>query len=357
MIVEKQKQKLTKKSQRKSRKANQVSPLTFGAHIAELRRRLFIVGIFFVAGSALAYTYRHELLAIILNPLKGQHLVYLTPGGGFSFIFQVTIYAGLILTAPVFIYQLLAFIRPALPQKARRSIVRTTLLATVLVASGVTYGYFVAIPSAIQFLSTFAEGVVIPNLTADSYLSFFLAYVAGLALLSLIPLLIMFTHWISPLTPTKIIKSEQWVVLIAFILAAIITPTPDVVNQTMIAAPVIAVYQIGAAAVLIDIIRTRRRGGKAALLQAHDAVVATLAQSPQVALSVTTNRTTAAVNVNAQSASGHASVHHRNIQDFGMVRHTSVQIPPSRSSWSLPQRPMQSLPKAGPLSINGIVHQ
>ncbi len=203
--------------------------------------------------------YRHELLQIVMAPLGDQQLVYLTPGGGFTFIFQVSIYAGLILAAPVLVYQLHKFIRPALPSKVGVSVTRMTLLATALISAGCAYGYFVAVPAALKFLNVFAEGIIAPNLTADSYLSFFFAYIGGLALLSLIPLILMFWHWINPMTPGGLLKSEQWILVLAFVLAAIITPTPDAFNQLMIAGPIIAIYQIGVGYVLVNLMQARRR--------------------------------------------------------------------------------------------------
>lgn len=246
----------TKRHAKKQINADQ--PVIFADHIAELRRRLLIVFLFLLAGATAAYVYRRELLTVILAPLDGQHLVYLTPGGGFAFIFQVSIYAGFIAALPPFVYQLHSFVRPALPEKAQKSVRLITLLASSLIVGGVSYGYFVAVPAAIQFLGTFAEDAVTPNLTASSYLSFFLAYIGGLAVLSLIPLLVMFWHWINPQTPRQILKSEQYVLVGAFVLAAIITPTPDALNQAMIALPVIIIYQVGVIAVLIDILRKRR---------------------------------------------------------------------------------------------------
>lgn len=236
---------------------------TFGDHLAEIRKRLFAVGLFFLIGSVVAYYFRQPLLEIIMAPLNGQQLIYLTPGGGFTFIFQVVIYAGLILAAPVLVYQLHAFIRPALPERAQKSVIRLTALSTLLITGGISYGYFVAVPAAIKFLSNFAEGAIASNMTADSYLSFFLAYIGGLALLSLIPLVVIFWHWISPLTPGGLFRSEQWVVLLAFVAGAIITPTPDAFNQAMIAGPIIAVYQIGAISVLVSIYRARRAAKRA----------------------------------------------------------------------------------------------
>src|ERR1051326_645955 len=101
--------------------------LTFSDHIGELRKRLMWVGLFFGIGSMLAYHYKDALLRLVMAPLHGEKLMYLTPAGGFSFIFQVTMYAGMLLAVPVLIYQLHAFIKPALPEQARKSAVKIVL--------------------------------------------------------------------------------------------------------------------------------------------------------------------------------------------------------------------------------------
>ena len=242
----------------KTRSSSQATGATFVDHVIELRRRALWVGLVFIIFSALAYNYNEILLKIIMAPLHGEKLIYLTPGGGFSFIFLVTIYAGLLVTIPVFVYHLHAFIKPALPTRARHSAAKIIMAATLLIIGGVSYGYFVAIPAALEFLTTFAGDAVTPNLTADSYLNFFLAYVAGLAFLSLLPLILMFVHWINPLKPGGLLKSERWVFLFAFVAAALITPTPDIVNQVMIALPVIGIYQLGVIAVIVASFKEKR---------------------------------------------------------------------------------------------------
>jgi sec-independent protein translocase protein TatC len=232
--------------------------VTFADHISEIRRRIAIIVGAFLLASALAYNYKDWLTQFIMQPLHGEKLVYLTPGGGFSFIFQISMYAGLLVMAPLVMYHIYAFIRPALPKRAQRSAVGVILAAVLLMAAGSCYGYFVAVPSALQFLSTFAGDAITPNLTADSYLSFFLTYIVGLGILFELPLLLLFIHWARPMTPKGLMKSERYVILGAFVVAALITPTPDVFNQLMIAAPLIVIYQLGVVAVLVAI---RRRKG------------------------------------------------------------------------------------------------
>ena len=235
----------------KNSQKNQTTHKAFAEHINELRTRAMWVVLVFIVTSAVAYNYRDFLVHLILNPLGNQKLVYLTPAGGFSFIFQITMYAGAVVTAPILIYHLYRFVIPALPSHARQHSMKVIFAAIVLMAAGVCFGYFVAIPAALQFLTTFAGEYVTPNLTADSYLGFILAYVAGLGVLFELPLLLVFWNWMSPLGPGKLLSSERFVIVFAFIAAAVMTPTPDVLNQSLIAVPIIAIYQLGVIAVVM----------------------------------------------------------------------------------------------------------
>lgn len=248
----------------------------FADHIGELRLRITWVVLAFILTSALAYQFRDVLVSIVLAPIGHQKLVYLTPGGGFNFIFQITMYAGAVVTAPVLIYQLYKFVQAALPLRARQYSVRIVAAATLLMIAGVCFGYFVAVPAALHFLTAFAGQYVQANLTADSYLNFVVAYVAGLGVLFQLPLLLIFWNWISPLSGKKLLSSERFIVLFAFIAAAIITPTPDPTNQAMVAVPIICIYQLGVIAVLVT---NRRRKP----VPVHSAALSNKQMTPQTA--------------------------------------------------------------------------
>lgn len=224
---------------------------TFGDHIGELRKRVAWVALVFVVASAVAYNYRDWLIDIVLKPLGDQKLVYLTPAGGFTFIFQITLYVGAVVAAPLLVYHLYKFVQPALPPRARRYSLRVVFSACLLMVAGVCFGYFVAVPAALHFLTTFAGDYITPNLTADSYLNFIVAYVVGLGILFQLPLLLVFWNWMNPLSPSKLLNSERHLILLAFIAAAMITPTPDVFNQSLIAVPIILIYQLGVVTVLL----------------------------------------------------------------------------------------------------------
>lgn len=253
-------------STKTSRKKETSLAVTFGEHVKELRTRLMWVGLVFLVLSSVAYYFRAPLIEIVRRPLGNQQLVYLTPAGGFSFIFSVTMYAAMVVTAPFLVYQIYRFVKPALPKRARRYSIQVFTAAVVLMLTGVLFGYFFAVPAALKFLTTFAGDVVAPNLTADSYLNFFMAYIAGLGILFQLPLLLIFWNWISPLKPGQLLKSQRFVIAGSFVAAALITPTPDAFNQCMVAAPIIVVYQLGAVTVYMTNKRARKRAARAAAI-------------------------------------------------------------------------------------------
>lgn len=312
-------------------------------HLAELRWRLAVVAIVFVVASSFAYNIRDWLVHIVMSPIGQQKLVYLTPAGGFSFIFSVTLYAGVIATAPVLIYNLYRFIAPALPAHARRYSFRVILASILLLAAGVGFGYFVAIPAALKFLTTFAGTFVQANLTADSYLSFVVAYLLGLGVLFQLPLLLLFWNWVSPFQKGGLLATQQYVLIGSFIAAAMITPTPDVFNQTLIALPIILIYQLGVAAVFM-----MNRRAKSAGVQRHASPEITIkkpvAKQPTLALPVAP----AAVPHPVQQPSQPVRVSERKGRSFDVVpmrTRSTARVKPQVSAAARPgiQRPVRSV--------------
>lgn len=242
-------------------------------HLKELQWRLMLVAGFFITGAVVAYQYRDPLINLLMAPLHGQKLVYLTPGGGFSFILMVTVYAGVAVAFPILIQQLYAFLRPVLPANVQNKSTIIIISSFILMVAGILFGYMVAVPNALVFLYSFADSYVDASLTAESYLSFVVAYTIGIGLTFQVPLLLLLINAIKPLTPGGLMKSERWVILGAFVAAAIITPTVDPVNQAIIAGPIIIVYQIGVVAVLVSLARAHRRNKKALKLETRSAAL------------------------------------------------------------------------------------
>lgn len=210
-------------------------------HINELRSRLGWCLAALVAGAGLGYLWRTWLLHIVVSPLN-EKLYYTSPGGGFSLIIQICLGFGVVVAIPVALYHALRFIGPALPKYPTRFIAGSLAASCLLVCLGVGFAYFVTLPAALHFLHEFSSDQVEALITSDTYLSFVAIYLAGFAILFQLPLLLLLANTVVPLPPKKLMGYVKWVILAAFIVAAVLTPTPDPFNQSIMAVPIVLLY-------------------------------------------------------------------------------------------------------------------
>lgn len=266
MIRNKQHKQLKQLKQQK--KHSQPTEQTFLEHIYELRKRLFWIVFAIVVASAVGLQYKDWLMGVVTSPLHGEKLVYLTPAGGFSFIFTLSIYFGVLIAIPVIIYHIYRFIEPMLGGASRKFVAGFIGLSVGLASLGAAFGYFVTIPAALGFLSEFAGDVVIPNLTAESYLNFVVTYILGLAFLFQVPLLLFLFDHVKSIPPGNLTKSQRYVIIAATVIAAIITPTPDAFNMMLVAVPLVLVYELGVVAVFIRHRSAHARSAKKIVMEA-----------------------------------------------------------------------------------------
>lgn len=265
-----------------------MEPVALADHFRELGSRLLAIGLTFIGVAAAAYPFFDKIANVITEPLKGkQELVYLTPGGAFSFIIKVCVYVGLIGALPVIIFNIYRFVMPAVKRANLRIALLYTVASLTLAIGGVLFAYFVCLPAALYFLTSFSLQNINPMLTIDSYFSFVMTYVLAGALLFQLPLVMLIINTINPLTPGKMMKYQGHIILGAFIVAAIITPTPDPLNQTLLAAPVVGMYQLGITLVWLANHKRRKQAGRA--LRAAPAP-SSVAATPQAAAAQTVAR-------------------------------------------------------------------
>lgn len=238
--------------------------LSFLDHLRELRRRLFAVAVTFLLISGAALPFFDTITSLLIKPLGNKYnLIYLTPGGAFSFMLEVCLYIGLIGSLPVIIYQLYRFIMPAVKTVALKKVLQYTAASFVLAGVGIAFAYIVSLPAALYFLTNMNIAQVNPMLTVDSYLSFVMTYLLAGAALFQLPLLMLIINSVTPLKPSKLLKVQDKVILGSFIVGAVISPTPDMLNQTLLAAPLIVMYYLSI--VLIWRKNRRRKPGKVAM--------------------------------------------------------------------------------------------
>lgn len=223
--------------------ATGVKKLTFAEHIQELRKRLMWSLLFVAIGGVIGYLLHDTILELLQKPLNDS-LYYTAPTGAFNFILKLCIVFGVVVALPVVVYQIFAFFGPLLPQKTKRSIVWYVAWSIILAALGIAFAYFVSLPAALHFLVNFGNnaGDIQALITADEYFNFVLAYIAGFAILFQLPLIVSFINRVRPMKPKQMLGGTRYVILGSFIVAAVITPTPDPVNQAIMAIPIILLY-------------------------------------------------------------------------------------------------------------------
>lgn len=267
----------------------------FITHVHELRKRLFFIALTAGIFATGAYAIQTQLTRWLLAPAGNQQFIYTTPGGGFDFQFRLCLYAGIAAAIPVIVYQLLRYLNPLLNNETNRFLRLATIASSILALIGITFGYFFGLPAAMHFLlQSFSTTKQIAALISiQSYMSFVTAYLLGAALLFQIPLILVLINRIKPLPPRKLFAQQRWIIVVAFILGAIISPTPDIRNQLMLSVPIIGMYELGVA-IIWWINRKPRRSGKVIKLAEQDREARVQRQEKfrqaQEALGVTANQ-------------------------------------------------------------------
>jgi sec-independent protein translocase protein TatC len=220
-------------------------------HLEELRKRL-VYSIAAVAVGFFACWWKVEKIydimqRPIMNALHNnglsEKLVYLNPTEPFNLYLKIAALAGLFLTCPFVLYQVWLFISPGLYRNEKRYVVPFMCSTIFLFAGGGYFGYKIVYPAALDFLISFGKQFQ-PMITIGEYTSLFLSIVLGMGLIFEMPVLIFFLALMGIISPGFMWKNFRYAILVIFIIAAIVTPTTDILNMCIFAAPMIGLYAI-----------------------------------------------------------------------------------------------------------------
>lgn len=236
----------------------------FIEHVRELQIRLTWCAASIGVGGFFAYLVHPRLMELIRRPL-GQTLYYTSPVGGFNFVFKLCLVAGIIVALPVIIYHCFRFVGPMIKSDSKKLIISFVIWSFVLAVAGVLFGYLISLPAALHFLTAIGGENIKSLIQADEYFNFALAYIAGFALIFQVPVVMLFINKIRPLSPGPMMRMQRYIILASFILAAILTPTPDPVNQAIMALPMVILYQVGVVLVWLVNKKTNRTANNASL--------------------------------------------------------------------------------------------
>lgn len=222
--------------------------MTLIEHLVELRNRImWSVGALAVT-TIVAFLFNQRWMDIALWPIRDYQLGLqaITPTEKVFAYFKVTLVVGLLVAMPVIVYESWAYVAPGLTRKERRYVLALVPGATLSFIAGVTFAYFALMPAALAFLLGFGDDRIKVIPTIASYVDFITRLLVAIGIVFQLPLVLFFLAKVRLITSKTLSSIRRYVIVVAFILAAIVTPTPDPFNQLLVVIPMLVLYEVGA---------------------------------------------------------------------------------------------------------------
>lgn len=215
--------------------------MTLVGHLGELRRRIVISVIAIVVGTIVAYAYVDELMKFVTAP--AGKLYFMSPAEGFFAYLKLAVFAGFMLALPVVLWQVWAFVVPALTAGEKKWAIIMVPGSVLLFFSGVAFAYLLVWPAAVKFFLGFGNESLQPMLSLGQYLSFLLSFILPFGIIFNLPLALLVLARMGIISSAFLAKQRKVMIVVAFIVGGIITPTPDIFSQTMMAVPILVLYE------------------------------------------------------------------------------------------------------------------
>jgi sec-independent protein translocase protein TatC len=221
--------------------------LTVVEHLDELRRRIIVSVVALVAAVCVTYAFHEQILRWLADPLPGgerQRLVTLAPTEALFTVLKVSLWAALVLALPIWLYQLYAYVIPAVADQPRRRMLLVVGGVALLFLGGAAFGYFIVLPVALDFLLSFGDDLFTNTLRAGDYYGFAIGLILGTGLMFEIPIAMLAFARLGLATAS--LYRRQWrVALVAIAIIAAILPGGDPASMLLLMAPQLVLYVLG----------------------------------------------------------------------------------------------------------------
>lgn len=212
-------------------------------HLEELRDRLIRSAIAVFVGTLIAATFTKQILSLLISPY-GSKLQVLGPTEGIAIYFRVALTAGLVLAMPFLVYQFLMFVIPGLEENEKRYVRWGVPFASILFLVGVAFAWFILIPAAIGFLSSWQTDIFLQEWQSKQYIPFVTSLVFWIGVSFETPLILFIMTKLGIVSPQFLLRQWRFAVIIIAIMSAMITPTIDPFNMALVMLPLFALYGI-----------------------------------------------------------------------------------------------------------------
>ena len=230
---------------------DEMPAMSFLEHLEELRKRIIYCLIAVAVGFFACWAYAEKIYGIMQAPIMmalrnngmSEKLVYLNPTEPFNLYLKVAALAGLFVTSPFVLYQVWLFISPGLYRNEKKYVFPFMFSTVALFLSGGIFGYKVVYPAALDFLISYGKQFQ-PMITIGEYTDLFLTIIIGMGVIFELPILVFFLSLMGIVSAGFMWKNLRYAILVIFIIAAIITPTTDILNMCIFAAPMVGLYAL-----------------------------------------------------------------------------------------------------------------
>jgi sec-independent protein translocase protein TatC len=227
----------------------QMPSMSFLEHLEELRTRIFHSLVAIAVGMGVCWWYHQTLFGFMQRPILEvlrqnrfpEKLVYLTPAEPFNLYLKISALAGLFLTSPYVLYQVWLFISPGLYRREKRYAIPFMVSTIFLFVAGGYFGYRMVYPAALRFLIGIGNQFT-PMITIHEYTDLFLTVILGLGLVFEMPILIFFLALMGVVSAGWMWRNIRYGILVIFIIAGALAPTPDISSMCIFAAPMLGLY-------------------------------------------------------------------------------------------------------------------
>jgi sec-independent protein translocase protein TatC len=250
------------------------SRMGFFDHMEELRQRLIRCVVAVVIGFGICIAFGERVFSLLAAPItrllpKDTTLVFTGLPDPFFMYLKVAFICGIFLALPYCLYQFWLFVRPGLLEKERELALPFVFVATSLFYLGAAFAYFIVFPAAFNFFLGYQTPELKPMISIKDYVSLSMLLMLAFGAVFETPLVVVFLGLLGVVDSGVLKRGRRYFVVLAFIIAAILTPTPDVVNQTIMAVPMIVFYEIGIQ-ILVLLEKKRKREEEAAAREDHE---------------------------------------------------------------------------------------
>ena len=227
--------------------ASLIDKMPFMEHLGELRVRIVRSLVALLVGLGIALPFSQKIVDYLARPVQatGHTLVFLALTEAFWVQMKVAVIVGLFIAAPAILWQVWRFVAPGLHDYEKKYAAPFVIVGSLLFIGGGAFSIKVVTPFAIQFLLSYSRPGLQPMISIGSYVDFLLKFTLAFGLVFELPLAITVLARMGIVTPAGLAKNRKYAILGAFVAGAILTPTPDAFNQTLMAGPLIILYEVG----------------------------------------------------------------------------------------------------------------